>query len=70
MKTQKMNLHQRLVKAQREISWYQKELCMDLERFGEKSGSVEWNLIRLKYWTKYVKNTCEMHGLTFNVLLL
>lgn len=70
MKTQKMNLHQRLQKASKEIDWYQKELCMDLLNYGEKSASVEWDLCRLKYWTKYVKNTCEMHGLTFNVLLL
>lgn len=70
MKTKKMNLHQRLETAKRNIEWYKKELCMDLIMYGEKSASVEWDIKGLKQWTKYVKNTCDMHGYVFSVLLL
>lgn len=70
MKTKKMNFKERLETAQRNINWFKKELCRDLIRYGEKSASVEWDLIRLKYWTKYVINTCEMHDYKIDVLLL
>lgn len=70
MKTKKMNLNERLLQAQRNVRCYETELCLDLIKFGEKSGSVEWDINQLKNWVKYIKNTSEMHGITFNVLLL
>lgn len=69
MKTKKLNLKGRIELAKWQIDYAQKELETDLLKFGVKSGSVEWDLLQIEQWSRYLKNTCKMHGLEFNILL-
>lgn len=64
----KINLQQRITKAQWEIHYYQKELCLDLVY--DNSYSIEYDLHKLKLWTNYLRNTCLMHGIHFSKMLL
>ena len=67
MKT-KLNLKQRITKAQWEIQFWQKELCLDL--IDDNTYSIEYDLHKLKLWTNYQRNTCLMHGIHLSKMLL
>ena len=64
----KINLKQRITKAQSEIQYYQKELCFDL--IYDNTYYIEFDLHKLKLWTNYLRNTCLMHGINFSKMLL
>ena len=64
----KLNLKQRITKAQWEIHYYQKELCLDL--IYNNTYSVDYDIHRLTLWTNYLRNTCLMHGIHFSKMLL
>ena len=64
----KINLQQRITKAQGEIQYHQKELCLDL--IYDNTYSIEYDMHKLKLWTNYLRNTCLMHGIHFSKMLL
>lgn len=64
----KLTLKQRIISAQWEIQFYQKELCLDLVY--DNTYSIEYDIHKLKLWTNYIRNTCLMHGINFSKMLL
>lgn len=68
MKTKKLNLAQRILLAKWHIEYAQKELKDDLLKFGVKSASVEWDLLHIEQWSRYLRNTCEMHDLEYKLV--
>ena len=64
----KLNLQQRITKAQSEIQYYQKDLCLVL--IHNYTYFIEEDIRKLKLWTNYLRNTCLMHGIHFSKMLL
>ena len=64
----KLNLKERITKAQWEIQFYQKELCLDLVY--DNTYSIEYDIHKLKLWSNYLRNTCLVHGIHFSKMLL
>lgn len=68
MKTKELNLSKRLNKAQKNLHYWQKELCLDL--LHNNKYSVEYDLRQIENYIRYMKNTCIMHDYPFSALLL
>lgn len=66
MKTKKLNLAQRLELAKSNLHSWQRIEALDLAN--GLNGDYERK--HVKQFATYIKNTCEMHGLTFSTLLL
>lgn len=66
MKTKKLNLAQRLEIAKENLHYWQKIEASELVR--GKSG--EWERKQIKQFAAYIKNTCDMHGIMFSIILL
>lgn len=67
MKTEKLNLNERIEKASTFVKCYLRFMAMDIAYHGYVD---DLDVQRTKYWLRYLKNTCEMHGLTFSTILL
>lgn len=64
-----MTLEKRLERAQRKLSWWLKELTLDIMENHHRL-IIESDMAFIEQYARYIKNTCEMHGIEYSKLQL